>query len=314
MNTPKYFICPMSKNIVDSVIKLRSPLFGLLPSPRQIDFDGGYVNSWKTKTFKEYVINRSNIIIQRDHSGPNQGSTNLYESLDEDLKFLDIIHLDVFKILEPTMKKCAEETIKYVNYIDSINSNIKFEVGTEESIFKYDNLELSNFLYKLRLELYKHQFNNIEYVCIQSGVKLDLINRRNTGIFNLEKLRLMVEVCKNFGKKSKEHNGDYLSKDDIKIRFDNGLDTLNIGPEIAQIETETYLENMTQSQIDKFYEICVESKKWRKWVNDDFDITDKKKLIMICGHYNFGKLPIMNAQREVKERIKNKLIELISYV
>ena len=124
----------------------------------------------------------------------------------------------------------------------------------------------------------------------------------------------MVEVCKKFGKKSKEHNGDYLTKDDIQIRFDNGLDTLNIGPEIVQIETETYLENMSQSQIDEFYQICLESEKWKKWVNNDFNITNKEKLIMVCGHYNFDKLPIMNVQEEVKEKIKNKLIELISYV
>ena len=113
---------------------------------------------------------------------------------------------------------------------------------------------------------------------------------------------------------AKEHNGDYLTKDDIQIRFDNGLDTLNIGPEIVQIETETYLENMSQLQIDEFYQICLDSEKWKKWVNNDFDVTNKEKLIMVCGHYNFDKLPIMNVQEEVKERIKNKLKELISYV
>ena len=43
MKNPKYFICPMSKNIVDSIIELNSELFGLIPTRRQIDFDGGYV-------------------------------------------------------------------------------------------------------------------------------------------------------------------------------------------------------------------------------------------------------------------------------
>mgnify|MGYP000964599459 CR=1 FL=1 len=32
---------------------------------------------------------------------------------------------------------------------------------------------------------------------------------------------------------------------------------------------------MTQSEIDNFYLICFKSEKWKKWVNDDFDILDK---------------------------------------
>ena len=95
--------------------------------------------------------------------------------------------------------------------------------------------------------------------------------------------------------------------------FDSGLNSINIGPEIAQIETEIYLKHMNQSEIDDFYLICFKSEKWKKWVNNDFDMLDKKKLITVCGHYNFNNLPnsITNNIKittEVKSIIMNKLI------
>ena len=75
MNTVKFFICPMSKNIVDSVIELNSSYLCLLPTRRQIYFNGGYVNSWTTKDFSNYVKSKNqNIILERDHSGANQGT------------------------------------------------------------------------------------------------------------------------------------------------------------------------------------------------------------------------------------------------
>ena len=50
----------MSKNIVDSVIEINSEKLGLLPTRRQIDYNGGYVNEWNTKSFTDYVKIKSN--------------------------------------------------------------------------------------------------------------------------------------------------------------------------------------------------------------------------------------------------------------
>ena len=55
---------PMSKNIVDSIIKLSNDekiSFTLIPSRRQIEYNGGYVNNWTTKEFSEYVYNNSQL-------------------------------------------------------------------------------------------------------------------------------------------------------------------------------------------------------------------------------------------------------------
>ena len=133
---------------------------------------------------------------------------------------------------------------------------------------------------------------------------------KNTGTFNLEKLQKESLLVRSLGKKTKEHNGDYLNINEIKIRFQNGLDSLNIGPEIAQIETLTYLDNMTSEQIDEYYQICLDSKKWERWVGEDFDFDNKRKLIQVCGHYCFGQYNLPKIDDIVKKNIKRKLTHL----
>ena len=64
-----YSLGPMSKNIVDTIIEfsLNNPniQINLIPSRRQIEYYGGYVNYWTTADFCEYVKNQNkNIKIQ----------------------------------------------------------------------------------------------------------------------------------------------------------------------------------------------------------------------------------------------------------
>jgi hypothetical protein len=197
-----------------------------------------------------------------------------------------------------------------MHYLYHINANLKYEILTEESIIKIEDFELNNILKFLKFNSKDEVFNNIEFVVIQSGVGLDLVDMKNTGHFNLEKLKKMVKLCKEYGKKTKEHNGDYLSNKELEIRFDNGVDSLNIGPEIAQIQTLTYLEHMNETQINEFYEICFDSKKWERWVNGDFDINNKRKLIQVCGHYCYNLYELPNIDLIIKEKIQNKLNSL----
>jgi len=312
MVLPKYYICPMSKNIVDAVLELNDSRFGLLPTRRQIDFNNGYVNGWNTKSFYEYVKSiNPNIMLERDHSGPLQGSVEDfgYETYTHDVNYFDIIHIDVWKYTTNDLMG-IKETVDALKYMHYLNPNIKFEILTEEAIKPFSEKEWITITQYLLKNLTKTEFDSIVYIVIQSGVGLDLINRKNTGIFDLEKLKKQSLLVKSFGKKTKEHNGDYLSIDEIRIRFENGLDSLNIGPEIAQIETLTYLEHMKEKEINEFYKICLDSKKWERWVPDNFDFNDKKKLIQICGHYCFSMYDLPKIDNIVKENIKNKLNSL----
>jgi hypothetical protein len=309
MSNPKYFICPMSKQIVDAVLLLNSKEFGLLPSRRQINTNGGYCNGWNTESFFNYVRSKNdNIIIERDHGG----SKNKKIDYTFDVSYFDIIHVDPF-LNHPLLnnkEECNIHTINIIKYLYTLNPNVKYEILTEESVVKLTITDIEKSLQYFLNNLSFDIFEKIEYVVIQSGVSLDLVNMKNIGNFNFDKMISMINVCKKFGKKIKEHNGDYLSNSDYQIRFKNGVDSINIGPELVQIQTLCYLENMEQTDIDEFYKICLNSNTWKRWVTDTFDITDKNKLIQVCGHYCYSLFNLPNVDSEITEKIINKLKSL----
>jgi len=306
----KYWIGPMSKNVVDAVIE-HNGNFGFIPSRRQVDYNGGYVNNWSTGEFATYVGGR--VPIGRDHGGAGQGYSedDGYESFLHDYKYFDIIHIDPWKKYQK-FEDGLEETLAVLNYIYNMDQSVMFEVGTEEAIRKFTADELDTLLRTLSEFEF---FDNIEYAVVQSGVGLDLGKQTNTGTFDSNRLKEMVNVCKKFGKKSKEHNGDYLSSVEYKSRFDLGLDSINIAPEFGQLETLCYLDEMGDD-IEDYYQICYESKRWEKWVSKDFIPEDnKKELIKICGHYVFSDeeftLIKPDIDHKIKRVIKNKLERLI---
>ena len=52
----KFFIAPMSKKVVDSIINFKnmySKKITLIPSRRKVDFKGGYSNNWTTESFSK---------------------------------------------------------------------------------------------------------------------------------------------------------------------------------------------------------------------------------------------------------------------
>ncbi len=309
----KYFIGPMSKNVVDAIIEYDGD-FGFIPSRRQVDYNGGYVNNWSTGEFATYVNGR--VPIERDHGGIGQGyrPDNGMDSYLHDSMYFDIVHIDPWKYYSD-FESGLEETLLNMRYIYLNNPNVKFEVGTEESIRRFGVDELENLLRHLKGKLEPEIFENIEYAVVQSGVGLDLGKQNNTGKFDSDRLEKMVDVCKKFGKKSKEHNGDYLSNDEYKVRFDMGLDSINIAPELGQLETLCYLDEMGDD-IEDYYQICYDSKRWEKWVDKDFVPEDnKRELIKICGHYVFSdsrfELIKPDIDDKIREVIVNKLKLLV---
>lgn len=299
----------MSKNIVDSIIlycnKTETPLT-FIPSRRQIEFNGGYVNNWTTESFTKYVKSRSNIIaIQRDHAGPGQGKLddNGYESLKHDCQHFDAIHIDPWKKY-PFYSDAVKWTIDMIRYCHNINPKIYFEIGTEEAIRKIKNEELNLFIKDVKANLTDTQFSKILFCVIQSGTSL--CNGVNTGNYSDNKLIEMIKTVKSHNLLSKEHNGDYMDKKDMKNRFENKLDSINIAPEFGVLETTFILEQLIKNdmndEINEFYKLCYESGKWKKWVDSDFNINNKNELIKICGHYVFTNPKF--------KKIKNKLSEI----
>jgi hypothetical protein len=169
---------------------------------------------------------------------------------------------------------------------------------------------MNYFIEELQNRLKPNLFNNIQYAVIQSGVSIDLVDQKNTGKFSLDRFVAMIDLCNKFGIKSKEHNGDYLDFNALSYRFKNGLNSINIGPEIAQIETLTILGKLKDSDINKWYEACLKSNKWKRWQTDNFNIDDKLQMIKVCGHYTRTSVILPTFAKEVKYNLTQKLEEL----
>jgi len=303
MNDIKFFIGPMSKNVVDAIIEFTDETgnkIGFIPSRRQVGFNGGYVNNWTTKEFSYYVHGR--VPIERDHGGAGQGykDDDGYISFKHDAENFDIIHIDPWKKY-PNFDDGLNETLANMNYIHNINPNILFEVGTEEAIRKFTPIELNKLL-SATSEF--NFYDNIKYAVVQSGVGIDLGKRINTGKYDEARLSEFIDVCKSWNVLSKEHNGDYLTNQEIKDKFSIGLDSINIAPEFGQLETLCYLDYM-DNDIQEYYNICYESKRWEKWVGTDFVPEDsKKELIKICGHYVLSDKKFLEMKPDIDDKIK----------
>jgi len=287
---PKLFLGPMSKNVIKAVCsynkKFNLPL-GFVASRRQVDYHHGYVNGFDTRAFHNYVKELNpEIILERDHAGPLQGhdEDDGFTSLTSDCKYFSIIHIDVWKKYK-NLEESALETVAAIKFCDNIN-NCLYEVGTEQDIRPYTSKELDLYLTILKTEL-KEIFNKIIFTVIQSGTSLR--GHGNLGIFNKFKLIEMIDVCKKFGIRSKEHNGDYLSSNLIKEKYSLGLDAINIAPELGRLETLVILDLFNKERFESFFDLCLRSNKWKRWLGENFDcMNNKKELIEICGHYVFS--------------------------
>ena len=317
----KYFIGPMSKNVVDAIVEFctnTDNVIGLIPSRRQVEWNGGYVNNWTTEEFSKYV---TTLPLQRDHGGPGQGNydDDGYESLAYDAKHLQLIHIDPWKKY-PDFAEGLKWTANMIEYCDRINSNIVYEIGTEEAIRPFNADELERLIIALKQELMPGTFNKIKYLVIQSGTSLKGTNQ--TGNYDSQRLKEMITVARKYKLISKEHNGDYIPVETIKEKFSLGLDCINIAPEFGLIETLTYLSEIKDDRLfERFWQICYDSKKWVKWVSPSFDpYYNREQLVKICGHYvlsypkfiNEIKSQFPGIDQKVKQNITKKLNELYS--
>lgn len=320
----RFFIGPMTKNVVDVVKEFSHETknsIAMIPSRRQVEYNGGYVNNWTTQQFRDYA---SDLFLVRDHGGPGQGSfdDDGYKSLDEDCKNFNMIHIDPWKKYQ-NFEDGLDWSKNMIKFCHERNNNMLFEVGTEQAIRKFTAIEIEQMIQYFLKNLTSVEFEKIKYCVIQSGTSLK--KHKNTGIYDESRLIDMVSVVKKYGLLSKEHNGDYLPVDLIFHKFSLGLDSINIAPEFGKIETDTYLKQIKEHKLEifeDFWKICYESGKWKKWVDENFDpLKDKEQLIKICGHYvlstdNFKKNISLNFPEidvKIRKNIKTKLEELFSY-
>lgn len=322
---PRIFLGPMSKNIIDAIISYANRnqvSIGLIPSRRQVDYNYGYTG-FGTAQLAYYVKGSSDFItLQRDHGGPNQGISedNGYESLRVDAKYFDLIHIDPFKKKGVSISTATEITAALIEHVLKVNPFARFEVGTEEAITKYSPEDLDLFLLNLSDRL-KGTFSKIEYAVVQSGTGLDLGSATNTGTFDLERLKDFITICQDWGLKSKEHNGDFLSAEGIRERFEAGLSGLNVAPELGLVETQVILDHSDSNQKDFLFNLALTIDNWRKWVKPGFvPEENKEKVILMSGHYmsnihefkNFLTSYPETLKSEINNALENRIHFLIS--
>ena len=312
----------MSKNIVDAAIDVslaENIDITFIPSRRQIEYCGGYVNNWTTVDFCQYVKSKNpNIRIERDHGGPGQGSwdDNGFESLFEDAKYMDIIHIDPWKKYK-TLEEGIRWTIALIYMCNVINPQLRYEIGTEEAIRKFEVDELDTFINVVKTTLSDDIFGKIEYLVIQCGTSL--CQGSNTGLFDEERLRNMLSIANKYGLKAKEHNGDWIDLSMQQKKLNMGLRYVNIAPELGELETKVILSRIRSDDFDKLFQICLDSGRWKKWVSESFHpYTNKKELILITGHYIFSDPLFINIKskypgidHDIKTHIRSYLKNLI---
>ena len=321
----KFFIGPMSKNVVDTILDFCNTYdidIVFIPSRRQIECTGGYVNNWTTEEFYKYIQDspyKRKTILERDHGGPGQGQSDDdgLQSLEVDSKYMNIIHIDPWKKY-PKYQDGLAQTVQMIQYVFSKNPTIEFEVGTEQGIRPLSVEELDALVCDLRLLLTPKEYKQIKYLVIQCGTQL--LEKTNIGDFDPEKLTAMLAVCSKHNLIAKEHNGDWVDTATIQKKAKLGLTCINIAPEFGEIETCVLLNKIKQnpSDFETFYRICLDSGKWKKWVSPSFNPDENKEtLIKICGHYVFADPEFQQLKQnygtidtEIQKTIKFRLMEL----
>ena len=325
MLNSKLAIGPMSSEVIEAVFRYshyhRVELM-LIASKNQIDHEGGYVNNWTTKEFMGFIKQmrlkypNSNVKICRDHCGPGfNGNFNLedtYKTIKADIENgFDLIHID-FCHFKGSKEEMLNESKRAIEYCLKLNPNIRLEIGTDEN--EGVNFNLVN-INELENEIdFFRSFCNPEFYVVQTGSLIKEINQ--VGNFNKPFVENISKVLKSMGLKLKEHNADYLSKEDIELRK-GVVDAMNIAPQLGVIQTEIVLTKCLMYGIpfDEFLEEVYNGGKWKKWMYNN-NKENKFLCCIIAGHYHFSsdKYKKIINELEKREDIKENIIEGIMEV
>ena len=301
----KLGIGPMSPEIVEAVFrcsqKNNAPLM-LIASKNQIDWDGGYVNDWTTKSYMDYVgqmkskYPQAQVLVCRDHCGPGFKKDELkdvYNTIDDDIEQgFDFIHID-FCHYKGLYEDKLKESAKAIEYIRSKKPDILIEVGTDENVGAFlNNLE------KIENEMkYFSAYAPITFYVCQTGSLVKEVNQ--IGGFNHEFISQVRPLANKYGFLLKEHNGDYLPEGDIQKR--KGLiDAINVAPQYGVMQTKMTLQKCLTYNIDfsDFVHEAYQTRKWAKWLHKN-EPSNKFLCSVIAGHYNFAS----DSYKKVVDRI-----------
>lgn len=308
---PLLALGPMSSEIVEAVFYysnfFRVPLM-LIASKNQVDHAGGYVNGWTTKEYMRFITEMrklyplAKVKICRDHCGPGfNGDYNLedvYKTIEEDIRTgFDLIHIDFCKHKGSNAEKLAEAK-KAALYCLKLKPSIELEIGTDEN--RGTNYSLPNLKEWEREIDFFQQFCQPSYYVVQTGSLVMEIGQ--AGNFNKPFTAMVSKLVRSRGLKLKEHNADYLSKDEIRERI--GLvDAMNIAPQLGVVQTQKVIARASiyGVRVNDFLEEAYQGGKWKKWMQNNGQ-ENKMLCSVIAGHYHFSSKAYRDMVRQLSER------------
>lgn len=290
----KIGIGPLSEEIIEAVFRFsekeNEPLM-LIATQNQIDWDGGYVNQWKTRDYTKYLnvmrkkYPNATVYICRDHCGPGfktKGLESTYRTIDEDIaNGFDLIHVDLCHYSN-NHKKVLEESRKVIDYVYKKNPKVRIEIGTDENTGKF----LTD-IKKIEEDIkFFHSFPNILFYVCQTGSLVKETNQ--VGGFNKKFIKEVKSLVNRYELKLKEHNADYLNRKEIRARH-GIIDAVNIAPQFGVIQTKLMLKKASKYGVNtkSFLEDSYKSRRWEKWLHKG-GTSDKLLCSIIAGHYNFS--------------------------
>jgi len=318
----------MSSEIIEAIFRVsnyqRKEIM-IIASKNQIDYKGGYVNGWNTVQFMEFIkkmrkkYSYSGVKVCRDHCGPGfNGIFDLedtYNTIKTDIENgFDLVHID-FCHFKGSKAEMLEESKKAVEYCLKLNPNISLEIGTDENegvnfnIHNLDELEKEINFFK--------SFCDPKFYVVQTGSLIKEINQ--VGNFNKPFIKKVSDILKSRDLKLKEHNADYLSREEIDLR--RGIvDALNIAPQLGVVQTIFTLSKclLYGVKFDDFLEEVYQGEKWKKWLYKN-NPENKFLCAVIAGHYHFASdnykkmISELNKREDIKESIINEIMELINH-
>ena len=282
---------PMSREVITSICNYshtkQEPLM-IIASRNQVDAESGYVMTTPEIRSLLSTLPTDYVWMCRDHCGPYfldaEKNLSLRDAVEATKKTIaydieqgyNLIHIDTSRVDDTY--GIAEELFKFC--LD-LNPNIQFEFGTEENV----GVVAGAIKYKNDVAFAKN-IPNIQFVVAQTGSLC--FEDYQAGTFDTEIVRGLVQVANDNGVKLKEHNADYLSADQIRLRKDAGVHAMNIAPQLGVVQTKLlYFFAQEFNLIDEanaFTEKVLDSNRWSKWTKSN-EIAQK---LVVAGHYCFS--------------------------
>jgi D-tagatose-1,6-bisphosphate aldolase subunit GatZ/KbaZ len=308
---------PMSREIIDILgnYSEQYPLM-VIASRNQVDYKNAYVCD--QYYLQEKLGDRENILLCRDHCGPyfadSDKHLNVFDAIQESKKTIkedlnagfDLIHIDVAKV-EGSLD-IAEELIEFTL---SLDSDIILEFGSEENTGQNLDDTLKNL--DSQLEFCQRYKDNIKFFVAQSG---SFTREQQLGTFDIEYNRQISSKIHQAGFLFKEHNGDYLTADQVSLRKQAGIDAINVAPQLGVVQTNLLYE--IAGQTDEWHDFVLDvyqGNRYQRWLNPN-QYQDRLAAALVSGHYFFASqsykrlLSSINETRFI-QRLENEIGQVL---